>query len=365
MSELDVQTTTVGDLCIAALGECGQIGVGQTALADDINKTWARLQWMLQTWARKRWLVYHLRDYAIVATGAEFYTIGPGGQIDTNGQQSYTLALLQVNAGGGGYNVGDTINLVCSPNAQQQIIQAQVLVTSVNAGAVTGIELLTTSLAGNNICGQFVGPLPNNFTQGLTSGAGVGAMFNLPVWAFLQGFNVSNANSPLSSRPNKIESAFLRQIGYTQPNQVDYPLSILNSREDYNRIRLKSLVSFPGAVFLDAGNPLGIVYAYPVPQGGGIYELHITIKEQLPVRFATLATQLILPYEYYDAILHCLAWRMRSFYRIPTYPGDPLPGLVKDSEAMLRQANTELAELVIDPNLTRQGLYNIFSDTIY
>lgn len=366
MSQLDPHTTTVGDICLAALNECGQVGFGQTAMPEQITDAWARLQWMLQQWQNKRWFVYHLRDFAVVATGQLQYTIGPGGQINTQGQPSYTLAGLGLAGGGAAYAVGDTINLVCSPNNNQQIIQAQVKVTAVGGGgAVTGLALITTSLGSNSICGQFVNPLPTQFTQGLTSGAGVGATFNLPIWQFLQGFNVANANSPLTKRPDKIDSAFLRQIQNSEPNQVDYPLQILESREDYNRIRLKSLVSFPGAVFLDAAFPLGILYAYPVPQGGGIYELHVTIKELLPCKFATAATLVTLPFEYYQAVISCLALRLRARYQIPSFPGDPLPGLVKDAEQLLRQSNTELAELTIDPNLTRSGLYNIFSDTIY
>src|SRR5208337_994298 len=76
--------TTVHDICRAALKECGAIGVGQTPLAEDITDAQTRLQWMLQQWERKRWLVYHLVDFSIVSTGQVSYSIGPGGNIDTN-----------------------------------------------------------------------------------------------------------------------------------------------------------------------------------------------------------------------------------------------------------------------------------------
>ena len=79
----DPTSTTMGDLCKAALKECGAIGVGQTPLADDVEDAWARMQWMLMEWESKRWFVYHLVNYAIVSTGAQYYTFGPGGDIDT------------------------------------------------------------------------------------------------------------------------------------------------------------------------------------------------------------------------------------------------------------------------------------------
>src|SRR5215468_10550835 len=83
MSYLEPQNTTMGDICRAALKECGAIGVGQTPLAEDINDAWARLQWMLMQWERKRWLIYHLVDLQRVSTGARYYTVGPGADFDT------------------------------------------------------------------------------------------------------------------------------------------------------------------------------------------------------------------------------------------------------------------------------------------
>lgn len=314
---------------------------------------------MLQQWQNKRWLVYHLVDYAIVCTGAVSYSFGPGGQINTSAKPSYGLQSVGLLAPGGGYATGDTVQLVAGPPATQGAGATQVFpvvtVTTVNAGAITGFTL--------TVPGQLTSVLPNGFTAGATSGVGLGATWNLPVWAFLPA-RVTAANA-ISSRPDKLESAFLRQLQNSQPNEVDYPMEILESREDYNRIRLKSLVSFPSAVFMDSGWPLSQIYPYPVPQGGSIYELHLTIKEQLPCKFASLATVLNLPDEYYNAILLNLALRLRSKHQIPSYPGDPLIGLAKDSLEVLRGSNTQIAELVIDPMLTRSGMYNIFSDTIY
>lgn len=355
MSQLDPQQTTVQDICLAALKECGQVGVGQTALAEDITDAWARLQWMLQQWQNKRWLVYHLVDYAIVATGAISYSFGPGGQINTSSMPSYGLQAVGLGFGGAGFAVGDTVNLQPgTPLPASLLTPPQIKVTTVAAGVITGFVLVNP--------GQLTSPLPNSFTQAATSGAGVGSTWNLPVWMFLP-TRVTSA-STISQRPDKLDSAFLRQIQNSQPNQVDYPLGILESREDYNRIRLKSLSSFPGAVFMDSGWPLSQVYAYPVPQAS-IYELHLTIKEQLPCKFAALGTVLNLPMEYYDAMLFNLALRLRSRYQTPSYPGDQLPGLAKDSLEVLRGSNTQIAELVIDPAITRSGIYNIFSDTIY
>ena len=74
--------TTARDLITAALEDVGVIGVGQTPLAEDINGGLVRLNRMIAQWQRKRWLIYHLLDVHFVSTGAQSYTVGPGGNFN-------------------------------------------------------------------------------------------------------------------------------------------------------------------------------------------------------------------------------------------------------------------------------------------
>lgn len=76
--------TTPADIIRQALKKAGVLGVGQTALAEDTNDAFYDLQDMLGQWQRKRWLVWHLVDYAYTSTGAESYTVGPGGNFPIN-----------------------------------------------------------------------------------------------------------------------------------------------------------------------------------------------------------------------------------------------------------------------------------------
>lgn len=269
MSQIDPSNTTAGDIASAALRECGAWGVGQTPLASDIEDAQARLQWMLQEWERKRWFVWHLVDYSVVSTGAESYTIGPGGDINTNS--------------------------LWDPMA-----------------------------------GSFVPPV-----------AGV-----------------------VTARPNRIESSFLRQLTLSQPNQIDYPMTLIYSREDYNKIALKQLQSFPGYVFFDSSWPVGRLFPWPVPQPN-IYELHVSIKEQLPAVFATLATPFSIPFEYYNAMMTNLAIRLRPKYGIVPQQGDHLAGMARNSLNTLKLSNYQISRLQIPGDLVRPQLYNIFSDRMY
>lgn len=271
MTALNPSATTAGDICTQALRECGALGVGQSALAQDISEAQMRLQWMLQEWERKSLLVYQTVDMSVVCTGAQTYSIGPGGDIDTNRDW-------------------DPFN-----------------------------------------------------TQ----------------------FNVQfGPTYPVSARPAKIESAFVRQITQSQPNQIDYPLRLIQTQADYNRIALKQLQSFPGWLYYSAGWPRGTLYPWPVPQAN-IYELHVSVLQQLPPMFANTSVVLSIPFEYLNAMVQNLGLRLRPKYGIVASPGDALPGLARDALATLRKANTRIASLEMPNDLLTGQQYNIFSDRMY
>ena len=160
-------------------------------------------------------------------------------------------------------------------------------------------------------------------------------------------------------RPDRLESAFFRQIVDSQPNQVDYPLQIIEARETYNRIVLKSLISFPSYIFYDSNFPTGTVYPWPVPTAN-IYQIFISTKEVLN-NFPTITTSVNLPPQYYAAILYNLSVRLRVMYQLP--PDTQLNGLARSALAIIRGSNTQIPRLVMPTELMRGGLYNIFSDT--
>src|SRR5665647_3672357 len=84
-------------------------------------------------------------------------------------------------------------------------------------------------------------------------------------------------NFAMNPRPSRIESAYLRQLN-TGSFHVDTPLVVVQSREQWSRLALKSLISFPKDIFLDTAFPLGLVHLYPWPNAG-LYEIHIVVKD--------------------------------------------------------------------------------------
>lgn len=180
-------------------------------------------------------------------------------------------------------------------------------------------------------------------TGALSYTVGTGGSFNIP-------------------RPDKISSAFMRLQpgpgGQPSSASVDYPLEIIEAREDWNKIQVKGISSFSKYCFYDAAFPLGNVYFWPVPQN--IYEMHISTKD-LITQFAGLTQTINLPPEYYDAIFYNLMQRLRIGYRLPADP--EINGLARAALQTIRTANFQVPRLTMPGDIRQRGRYNIFSDT--
>lgn len=250
-------TYRVLDIINLALKDCGALGVGQVALAEDVNDAFTRLRWMMAQWSNQRWLVYHLVDGVITSTGALNYSIGPGGQI-----------------------------------------------------------------------------------AGWTDGGGV--------------------VHPFTVRPDRIESAFFRQTIQSSPSQIDYPLQLVQSKEEYNRIALKQLQSFPSYLFYDSDTPLGYLYPWPVIQPA-IYELHVSVKQILD-QFTSITQVVSFPDEYLAAIHFNLTKRLCHAYKLPV--DADLRADAKESLAIVRGANVQIGQLRMPQDLVRPGVYNPYSDQV-
>ena len=172
-----------------------------------------------------------------------------------------------------------------------------------------------------------------------------------------QSYTIGTGGDISATRPDQIDSAFVRLTN--GGNAVDYPLYIIASREDYNRIGMKSLNSFPVAIFYDSNYPLGSVYIWPVPNS--TYQVHITMKAPLAA-FGALSDTVSLPAEYEEALKMNLAIRLRVAYQLP---GDAmLVTLAKVALNTIKNTNTQIAKMRMPNGLLGQsGRYNIYSDT--
>jgi hypothetical protein len=161
-------------------------------------------------------------------------------------------------------------------------------------------------------------------------------------------------------RPDRLEDGcYLRQLAYAGVQQIDYPLQVLPSHEDYNRIRLKTMGTWPAIVFYDSNWPTGTIYAWPVPSAN-LYELHILVKHQI-TQFTGLTEEINLPPEYEAALLYNLMVRLRVAYRMPADPA--MIALAKDSLNLIRGANVQTPTSKMPAAVIgAQRAYNVYSD---
>lgn len=150
------------------------------------------------------------------------------------------------------------------------------------------------------------------------------------------------------ARPDRLEAAFFRMNVTSPTAQVDYPVRLLQAREDYNRITLKTLTTFPLIAFYDAEYPVGNVFFWPVPPAGE-YEMHITTKTAIGA-FSGLTQTVSLPPNYQNALLYNLAERLLTLYRLPMDPA--ITGIAKGSLEAIRLSNAQIPKARLDPNLT-------------
>lgn len=162
------------------------------------------------------------------------------------------------------------------------------------------------------------------------------------------------------ARPDRLEAAFFRQNVQSQPSKIDYPLTLIQAREEYNTISLKTLSTFPQYVFYDSAFPIGNLYVWPVPTSQ--YEIHITVKDTLAA-FTSLTQSISLPPEYFEALVYNLAGRLRPSYQLP--PDPTITALAQASLATIKNANVQLPILKMPAGITRPGLYNVYSDQVY
>lgn len=169
-------------------------------------------------------------------------------------------------------------------------------------------------------------------------------------------------NTGSIQRPDRLENGcFFRQlITSSSPNQIDYRLEILESREDYSRIGLKQLSTISQYIFYDPAMPLGVIYPWPVPSAVR-YEIHIAVKDQLQ-QFANLADTINLPNQYKAALRYNLGATIRPLYQMP--PDPTLTMLALTSLNVIKNSNAQIPRLRIPVRIGRGGVYNVFSDRI-
>lgn len=157
-----------------------------------------------------------------------------------------------------------------------------------------------------------------------------------------------------------LEAAYFRLLNTVGSQQPDFPLEVIKAMEDWSRIRLRSLSTWPRYVFFDGSYPLANVSFWPIPQAG-LYELHLITKQPLSA-FTGLTETINLPLQYQEPLLYNLGLRLRAQYQLP--PDPKLKALADASLATLRNSNAQVPLLRMPNAIPGGGYYNPWTDQV-
>jgi hypothetical protein len=148
-------------------------------------------------------------------------------------------------------------------------------------------------------------------------------------------------------RPANVQSIFLRQDVGSGPNSfpVDFPMRILESRQQYDQISLKSLQSWPACIYYDPLIPNGTVKVWPIPMQP-LFSLYIAFQQAIDLageEGAAIELDTLLPVETQEAIVYNLAGRLCVNYAVPVNPA--LAAAARSSINTLRMTNFALQPL--------------------
>jgi len=230
-------------------------------------------------------------------------------------------------------------------------------------------ELVTNALSEGNVTGTGQTPSAEEITTGFKRLNMMIAQWRKKRWLVYRlstlsitangqrGYTIGpGADFDTPQRPSKIQSSYYRLINgpsdfsdanfdndllIGNANRVDTKVSILESREDYDRINMKRFYGIPKTVWLDPVWPQGHVYWNPIPQADKMI-LYLAFMGEL-AQFDTLDTDVDLPPEYEAAILYNLAIRLSATYGIAQ--DEAVVALAKDALNVIRENSVGISEL--------------------
>jgi len=297
--------TTCAQVAFLALRAAGRINDAQS-VADgsaDADAVLSLLSGMVAQWQRRRWLVWSLADTAVQSTNAASYTVGPTGDFAIPRPDRIDSAFARLQTG------TNTMSFMLSYLPTDP--------TGLGGGALWNNGGVVMIVPG--------GTMPTS-PAGLNPG---------------QTWNNGGVMMVVSGTAQGLGVGFL-----------DIPLGIIESREDYNRITLKGLSTFPAHVWYDSAFPVGVLHPYPIVPTG--FEIHIATKSALPV-YTTLTQALGVPAEYVEAMTTNLPLRIMALDPKGPQPTPNQIGLARAALNTLRMANIQVSELHMPANLPGRG----------
>lgn len=332
-----------------ALRNAGVNGVGQTPLADDVNDAFTILNAQIGQWSLERKVMVNataLPQFPDLTTDEPFwdpYLHVLLTSLAVRLRQVYALPPLEL----------DVQMAMAAIKAFQAINQQQI--APIHPGVPSTclqVIFLALRMAGRITDAQSVSDSSKDVDDGMSALVSLIAQWQKKRWLTYveQELSVPSStgaqyytigpgmdfNTP--SRPDSITSAYIRIMPGVPPNLVDIPLEILNSREDYSQISVKTLQTMPAYLFYETGWPTGKVWIWPVAPANQ-YGIYVTVKAPLPT-YTAVTDAFNLPPEYLEAVTTSLACRICAMNG--QVPSAYLMAQAEMAINTLRQANTQI-----------------------
>jgi hypothetical protein len=283
---------TAESIIIGALRFCNVYAPGESLAADDSADALQTLNDLLESLSTDQASVY--------ASGESVFSY-------VGGQYRYTI---------GNYDAGTFAGTVT--NGSPTITGVTVPTNMVARGDLTGtgIPTGTTILSFNAGAGTVT--MSANAT--LTPGAPLQIAYTIP-------------GDFKTERPLRITQAFTRIT--TQGSGLDYPIDIIDQGQ-YTRIGFKAISApWPIALWYNPAIPLGELFFYQNPSGGG--EVHL-YTDTILSNLASLTTQVVMPQGYNRYLKRKLARELAPEYGAEWTP--QMEKLAKEAEDYVRSLNS-------------------------
>jgi len=175
---------------------------------------------------------------------------------------------------------------------------------------------------------------------------------NFTLTAGTASYTIGSGGDFDTTRPNKIQGAFIRDDGGT-----DHPVDVIGE-DRYRRLTLKSNQTRPDRLHYDPNYPLGKIYLYPTPADAEA--LHLFSLKTLTT-FTSLSATIQVPGEYEEALKFNLAVRLAPEDGMTV--SQDVKDLAKDGRDTIRRINAanQVESIPLDDPILNPGgrRYNI------
>lgn len=301
--------TTALDIITGGLRNIGAYEAGEPLNSDDSNDALAVLNALIDSWSTDHLMVFASTENLLSYVNGQYqYTVGNyvGG--------TFTGTLVAGSPTISGVTV--PANLIANGDVTCDVVGALpgVTVLSFNAGAGT-VTLSANALLTVATPATFTFTIPGNFKI---------------------------------DRPLRITNAFTRITAFGGTG-LDYPIQVATSEDQYTAIGYKSVAGpWPIALFYQPTYPLGNIFFYPNPSGGGV--LHLW-TDNIFSQFASLTQSVNMPQGYARALIKNLALELAPEYG-------------KGASALLVRQAREAKQLIQQLNAEPQALATYDSDIV-